>query len=587
MNNLVRDIITEMKSCYADSFFLSVDFTKAYDTISHDFLFQVLEKYGFPLEFIQIIRELFRDAGSHLVINGYKSRKIKLKSGTRQGDPISKDMFILVKNPLLIFLNEMRLIRKYESLSRKEFLTLSYMDDLNLVTQSLSGVLQSLFYIKKFGKASGLHINMGKTKGLFINKTHSFSVSQLPSITWAENITVLKLNYGTDRYVQNRWNEMLDKFKSEIKYFSSTAMTWKAKAIISKNKLLALLSYIGGTHVLPDRHRASIDKLLLKFFVPFLPTKSQDCNEIKDLLSKFAAPKSLGGYEVDYITLHMDLFLLKPVMKYFKALNDGNALPANLYYVEYNIGMQLCNYFNIRVNNHTAHSSSPSFIYEYIFRTIKWFRITLDELLLGSVNFIYKRIVHNMNKGLSYNSYRILTKGLPSYMQSFNYKLHNNLLPVKTLFREYSLDNDSCCSFCQIGPESIFHLFGSCEKLKIVWEALKEVCFIFSNENFDFQKYRREFKLDLTAIKCNKTYEKTFIYLNSITNYAIWKMRNDVRHNCKQFDARVLLRRILRSVGGRKNVEDRLAPSFQIPFIQELFNSLSFVINTTFPFDNG
>ena len=185
MNNLVRDIIDEMKISNSDSFFVSVDFSKAYDSISHEFLYQVLEKYGFPLPFIQIIQELFRDAGSHIMINGHRSRKIKLKSGSRQGDPLSRDLFILVKNPLLVFLNRWRLIKKYESLSRKEYLTLSFMDDLNLATQSISGVMQSLFYIKKFGKASGLNINEGKTCRLFINKITLFLLHiyrQLPGL---------------------------------------------------------------------------------------------------------------------------------------------------------------------------------------------------------------------------------------------------------------------------------------------------------------------------------------------------------------------------------------------------------------------
>ena len=192
-----------------------------------------------------------------------------------------------------------------------------------------------------------------------------------------------------------------------------------------------------------------------------------------------------------------------------------------------------------------------------------------------------------MNRNLgSFHSNRILMKGLPSYLQSFNYRLHFNLLPVKTIFREYLLDNDSCCMFCHVGPESIWHLFGSCEKLKIVWQVLNEVCFLLTNEPFDFSKHRGDFKLDLTNIKCSKTFEKALIYLNSIVNYAIWKMRNDVRYKFKPFDAKVLLRRVLRSIGSRKSVDLKLAPSFQIPFIKELFDSMSFVLNA-FPFDNG
>ena len=76
---------------------------------------------------------------------------------------------------------------------------------------------------------------------------------------------------------------------------------------------------------------------------------------------------------------------------------------------------------------------------------------------------------------IKYSLSRIFAKGLPSYLQTFNYKLYKNILPVKTMFTEYALDTDSRCYFCDVGPESIWHLFGTCEKLKQAREMLQEV----------------------------------------------------------------------------------------------------------------
>ena len=90
------------------------------------------------------------------------------------------------------------------------------------------------------------------------------------------------------------------------------------------------------------------------------------------------------------------------------------------------------------------------------------YSITRDELVLGSVNKIYKRIIFGLNERYGKLKYhRILSPILPSYLQSFNYKLYNELLPVNTMYREYALDNDSCCYFCCVGPESIFHMFAT------------------------------------------------------------------------------------------------------------------------------
>ena len=81
---------------------------------------------------------------------GFKSTKIKLKSGIRQGCPMSRSTFTLQENPLLVFLNNLPGIQKYKTLSNKEFCTLAFMDDANFVTQSLSSLINSLFYIEKF-----------------------------------------------------------------------------------------------------------------------------------------------------------------------------------------------------------------------------------------------------------------------------------------------------------------------------------------------------------------------------------------------------------------------------------------------------
>ena len=370
-----------------------------------------------------------------------------------------------------------------------------------------------------------------------------------------------------------------------ISYTSTT--TLRAKKILSKNKLLAMLTYTCSTLVMPDNIRNSINKLMIKFIVPFLSLSSMSTEEIKGKISSFAAPYWLGGCEIDYITLHVDLLLLKPVMKYFKELDTCQKIVSPyLFFVEFNIGMQLCNYFSIPVNNSTPHAFSPSVVYEYVLHMIKWFRITLDELLNGTINSIYKRIICNMNMVSKYRSYRIFAKGLPSYIQTFNYKLYKNILPVKTLFTEYGLDTDSRCYFCDIGPESTIHLFGTCEKLKPIWAILKEAWGIFANQVFDFELCRKNLQINLTAVKYSGTYEKSLIYLNSIVNYGIWKLRNDIRFKSERFNAKVLMRKLVRTIGARKRLNPNLAPSFQIPHIDRLYESMTVTVNS-FPFDNG
>ena len=171
-----------------------------------------------------------------------------------------------------------------------------------------------------------------------------------------------------------------------------------------------------------------------------------------------------------------------------------------LYFVEYHIGIQLCSLFKLKVNLRTPHTDQPSEVYSHVLKLIKKYKITVDELATGSVNMIYKRIIleHN-DRDCSARYYRIFSGILPSYLQSFNFKLHKYLLPVNTLFREYSLDNDTVCYFCFVGPESILHLFGSCEKLKVLWKIASETISFITGKRFDFSILRANNILDLVS----------------------------------------------------------------------------------------
>ena len=174
------------------------------------------------------------------------------------------------------------------------------MDDANFFTQSISSLLNSMFYIQKYKFASGLEINMGKSSGKFFNKNGYHQVSHLPRIKWVENMRVVKINHYPRSSIDNQWASLLSTFKDEIKYYKSFTPTFQAKAIISKSKLLSKLTYMCSVHVMPIAFQNSLNKALLCFLVPY-PTKNMTNTEIFNKITKFAAPKHLGGYGVDHI----------------------------------------------------------------------------------------------------------------------------------------------------------------------------------------------------------------------------------------------------------------------------------------------
>ena len=79
---------------------MTVDIEKAFDSINHCFLIKVLEKYGFEKDFIKWIKILVQNQESCIVNGGTTTSNFTLEKGTRQNDPISAYLFILINNKL-------------------------------------------------------------------------------------------------------------------------------------------------------------------------------------------------------------------------------------------------------------------------------------------------------------------------------------------------------------------------------------------------------------------------------------------------------------------------------------------------------
>ena len=135
--HLLRDLIDLVNKNNEEACFLFLDQEKAFDRVNHSFLFKVLQQFGFGESFIQWIRVLYANASTNVLINGFLTENIALKSGVRQGCPLSPYLFLLVMTVMFedIHNNTRRqtLHGKIDGLSFTEIL---YADDTLLVLKN-------------------------------------------------------------------------------------------------------------------------------------------------------------------------------------------------------------------------------------------------------------------------------------------------------------------------------------------------------------------------------------------------------------------------------------------------------------------
>jgi retron-type reverse transcriptase len=75
---------------------ISLDAEKVFDKIQHSFMIKVLERSQIQGPYLNIIKAIYSKPVDNIKLNGEKFETIPLKSGTRQGCPLSPYLFNIV-----------------------------------------------------------------------------------------------------------------------------------------------------------------------------------------------------------------------------------------------------------------------------------------------------------------------------------------------------------------------------------------------------------------------------------------------------------------------------------------------------------
>ena len=78
------------------SLIISIDAEKAFDKIQHPFMIKNLQKAGIQGTYFNIIKAIYDKPTANIILNGEKLTAFPLKSGTRQGCPLSPLLFNIV-----------------------------------------------------------------------------------------------------------------------------------------------------------------------------------------------------------------------------------------------------------------------------------------------------------------------------------------------------------------------------------------------------------------------------------------------------------------------------------------------------------
>ena len=68
---------------------ISIDAEKAFDKIQHPFMSKTLQNMGIEGTYLNIVKTIYDRPIANIILNGEKLKAFPLRSGTRQGCPLS------------------------------------------------------------------------------------------------------------------------------------------------------------------------------------------------------------------------------------------------------------------------------------------------------------------------------------------------------------------------------------------------------------------------------------------------------------------------------------------------------------------
>ena len=105
IGEIILDILETIAICNhhkKPAIILLIDFSKAFDSISHDYIYESLKIFNFGDYFIKIVRTMLTGRTCTVMIDGYETEPFKIERGVPQGDTASPYLFILVLEILLL-----------------------------------------------------------------------------------------------------------------------------------------------------------------------------------------------------------------------------------------------------------------------------------------------------------------------------------------------------------------------------------------------------------------------------------------------------------------------------------------------------
>lgn len=287
---------------------VALDQEKAYDKITHNYLWKTMKAFNIPETFVNTVRHLYSNAHSTVVINGEFSRNFKVTRGVRQGDPLSCFLFDIGIEPLACLIRNDPNIKGYDVPGMKEKLAINlFADDTVLYLSEEDRYDHILMTLDAWCRVSGAKFNKEKTEIIPIGtKPHREKIIRTRKLN--PNDTPLPPNIritqegeaarslgawiGNNTQECQPWEPIIDAIHRDLERWKTVHPTLDGKRLIVQTVVRGRTQFLAKAQGMPENIQEALVKEIRNFIwedKTYTPRLS---------LQHLGAPKEEGGIKL-------------------------------------------------------------------------------------------------------------------------------------------------------------------------------------------------------------------------------------------------------------------------------------------------
>ncbi|KAL9674589.1 hypothetical protein QQ045_030861 [Rhodiola kirilowii] len=270
---IVNELIHAVKREKRVALVIKLDFRKAYDSVSWEYLRSVQSSMGFGTRWMNWIEESYSSVELAILINGSPTKGISMGRGLRQGDPLSPFLFLLAAEGLSRMLNNTvrsGMISGAEWVQNGGKLThLQFADDTILFCKAdIQEVRKIRIILNSFAVCSGLEVNLSKSRclgvGLEEEEVQNFAdLLGCPAGSFPMNYLGMQVGGNPGRIAT--WRPILQKFKLKLASWRSVNLSMAGRVVLIKSALCNLPLYYASMYKIPLSVAQEMEKIQRRF----------------------------------------------------------------------------------------------------------------------------------------------------------------------------------------------------------------------------------------------------------------------------------------------------------------------------------